>query len=74
MFLLSSPALMVIKMNQNLSKNKSKDQELDKLLVEYDNLYKEAIILKEHPESIEYQQNKRLRQINIDRQIELAGG
>ena len=54
--------------------NTSKDQELDRLFIEYDNLYREALILKEDPESVEYQCNKQQRESNLDKQLKLARG
>lgn len=38
---------------------------------EYEKLYQEALLLKNNPESDEYLENKRLRQLNTDRRLEL---
>jgi len=38
---------------------------------EYEKLYQEALLLKNNPESKEYQENKQLRQLNTNRRLEL---
>lgn len=55
-----------------LDENEGIDQELDELFTEYDNLYQEALILKENPESVEYQKNKQQREANVDKQLKLV--
>jgi hypothetical protein len=57
-----------------LSLESGKSRELSRLKREYDNLYNEALILKDNPESEEYQRNKHLRRLNLDRRLELVGG
>ncbi len=41
---------------------------------EYEKLYQEALILKNNPESDEYKENKRLRELNINRRLEIFRG
>lgn len=48
--------------------------DITKLEQEYQELYREALILKENPESEEYQKNKELRRVNIDTRIKLIRG
>jgi len=68
------PMSIIISEIYNSIDNTSKDQELDRLFIEYDNLYREALILKEDPESVEYQCNKQQRESNLDKQLKLARG
>lgn len=47
-----------------------KDEKLA-LQREYEKLYQEALFLKNNPESDEYLENKRLRQLNTNRRLQL---
>jgi acyl-[acyl carrier protein]--UDP-N-acetylglucosamine O-acyltransferase len=60
--------------NIYLTKNNVNYNDITKLKEEYKKLYQEALILKDNPESEEYQKNKRLRQANLDARLELLGG
>lgn len=60
--------------NINFSENQCKIDDITKLEKEYDNLYDEALILKDHPESKEYQSNKALRRVNLEKRKELVRG
>lgn len=41
---------------------------------EYEKLYQKALILKNNPKSKEYKENKRLRELNINRRLEIFRG
>lgn len=65
------PLLSLDQGNIYLSKNEINFRDIAKLKEEYEKLYQEALILKGNPDSEDYKENKRLRQVNLDRRIEL---
>ena len=56
------------------SHSAGKLDDITELEREYQKLYDQALILKEDPESVEYQRNKQQRESNLDKQLKLARG
>jgi hypothetical protein len=56
----------------NISGNTGKNSELELLFREYEELYQEGLVLINNPDSPEFKENERLRQVNLDRQVELV--
>lgn len=58
---------------KKLSTKSGKNSELEVLFREYEELYQEGLVLINSPDSVEFKENERLRQVNLDRQVELVG-